>query len=323
MICHLPANIRSKQRSIFQAALSATKLDMAPDPLPPLPALRFFEATAHHGSVTRAAAELHVTPGAVTLQIRKLETFLGCSLFERQARGMALTAEGSAYVAACQEALALIRQASSRLRKGQQVRILLSCTPGFAVQWLVPRLQSFQDEAPTVDVQISTTNRKVDLWHEDVHFAVRHGLGETPQGAYSVPLLTEELVPVCSPRLIAPRRRAVLTDITSSRLLHDEHREDWRLWCLSANVQDIDTQRGMVFAGSNGVVEAALAGRGVALVRRSLIEPELVARRLVEVQVPALRPPLGYHLLYREATLRASPMRAFFDWLVKQARISQ
>lgn len=106
-------------------------------------------------------------------------------------------------------------------------------------------------------------------------------------------------------------------------LVHDEHREDWCLWCLSANVQDIDTQRGMVFAASNGVVEAALAGRGVALVRRSLIEPELAARRLVEVQVPALRTQLGYHLLYREATLRATPMRAFFDWLVKQARLSQ
>lgn len=292
---------------------------MALDRLPPLPALRFFEATARHGSVTHAAAELHVTPGAVTLQIRKLESFLGCSLFERQARGMVLTADGSAYVAACREGLALIRQATTRLRTGRHLRVVLSCTPGFAMQWLVPRLQRFQEETPAVDVHISTTNRKVDLWNEDVHFAVRHGLGEIPQGLCSVSLLTDDLIPVCSPRLIAPRRRAVLADITSNRLLHDEHREDWRLWCLSAGAKGIDPQRGMVFADSNGVIEATLAGRGVALLRRSLIEAELAARRLLEVQAPTLRTPFSYYLLYREETLKEPPMQEFFDWLIRQA----
>ncbi len=233
---------------------------------------------------------------------------------------MVLTAEGSSYLAPCQESLTLIRQASARLRTGNRQSILVSCTPGFAVQWLVPRLQHFQESTLALDVHISTTNRKVDLLREEVHFAVRHGLGEVPDGVCSIPLLKDELIPVCSPRLIAPRRRAVLADITSSRLLHDEHREDWLLWCRAAGVEGIDTQQGMVFTDSNGVIEAALAGRGVALLRRSLIEAELSARSLLELRAPALRTPLGYHLLYCEETLKSPAIRAFLDWITEQAK---
>jgi LysR family glycine cleavage system transcriptional activator len=286
--------------------------------LPPLPSIRFFEAVARRLSVTLAAQELHVTPGAVTQQVRKLEDFLGCALFERRARGLSLTAQGRAYHAACQEGLALIERATARLATNHRQVILVSCTPGFAAQWLIPRLQTFLSDAPQIDVHVSTTHRQIDLAREGIHFAVRHGLGDYP-GLQSRELLADELIPVCSPRLVAPRRSATLADITAERLLHDEHRDDWRLWCEAAGVDGLDCNGGIVFVDSNAVIEAALAGHGVALVRRSLVAPELATRRLLAIKAPPLRTPLAYHLVYREPTLAAPAAHAFFEWLLGQA----
>jgi LysR family glycine cleavage system transcriptional activator len=287
--------------------------------LPPLPSLRFFEAVARRLSVTLAARELHVTPGAVTQQVRKLEDFLGCALFERRARGLTLTAQGRAYHAACQEALALIERATARLAADRRQIILVSCTPGFATQWLIPRLQDFLRGAPEIDVHVSTTHRPVDLARESIHFAVRHGLGDYP-GLQSKTLLADELIPVCSPRLVAPRRSATRADITAERLLHDEHRDDWRLWCQAAGVDGLDCDGGIVFVDSNAAIEAALAGQGVALVRRSLVARELAARRLLAVKVPPLRTPLAYHLVYRAPTLADPAARAFFTWICGASR---
>lgn len=305
--------------------------------LPPLIAVRFFEATARHLSVRQAAHELHVTPGAVSQQVRKLESFLGAALFDRQPRGLALTAAGRDYQAACSEALARIGQATSRLMAATERRVLLvSCTPGFAAQWLVPRLQDFLQQAPLLDVHVSTTNRLVDLQAEGVHFAVRHGRGPYP-GLKAEVLLADDLIPVCSPRLVAPRRTARLSDITSDRLLHDGQRGDWRLWCETHDTHDthdsgrgvhavgtVDWQQGVVFAHSNGAVEAAVAGRGFALVRRALVARELAARELIGVQGRgALATPLAYHLVYLAETLIDPALRAFRDWMVAQAADSE
>lgn len=210
--------------------------------LPPLIAVRFFEATARHASVRRAAEELHVTPGAVSQQVRKLEAFLGCALFERQPRGLALTAAGRDYQAACAEGLAVIGHATSRIAStNRRHAVLVSCTPGFAVQWLVPRLHGFLELHPDMDVHVGSTNRAVDLAAEGVHFAVRHGQGVYP-GLKSEVLVADDLVPVCSPRLLAPRKTARVADITSTRLLHDEHRGDWRLWCKAHGVANVDCE---------------------------------------------------------------------------------
>ena len=291
--------------------------------LPPLIAVRFFEAAARHLSVRRAAAELHVTPGAVSQQVRKLEDFLGCALFERQARGLALTAAGRDYQVACGEALARIGQATSRLLAAHERRVVLvSCTPGFAAQWLVPRLQTFLQQAPLLDVHVSTTQRLVDLQAEGVQFAVRHGRGPYA-GLQAERLLDDDLIAVCSPRLVAPRRTARLQDITGERLLHDGQRDDWRLWCQAqglTGVQGVDAAQGVVFAHSNGAVEAALAGQGFALVRRTLVARELAARSLIGVQGDAALPtPLAYHLVYPPETLIDPALRQFRDWIVAQA----
>jgi LysR family glycine cleavage system transcriptional activator len=174
--------------------------------LPPLSTVRSFEATARHGSAARAAEELHVTPGAISQQLRKLEDFVGQRLFERQARGLVLTDAGRVLLAGCQEALAALQRATAQLRHQRQV-LLVSCTPVFAAQWLVPRLQDFLQSAPEVDVHVSTTARLVDLAAEGVHFAVRHGLGRYA-GLQARRLLDDDLQPVCSPLWVAHRPTA-------------------------------------------------------------------------------------------------------------------
>ncbi|AVT14401.1 LysR substrate-binding domain-containing protein [Paracidovorax avenae] len=287
--------------------------------LPPLASVRFFEAAARHLSVRAAAAELHVTPGAVSQQVRRLEDFLGCALFERLPRGLALTPAGRDYLAACAEALALVGHATARLQAlGQRRVVRLSCTAGFAVQWLVPRLEDFSRVAPDVDVHVSTTDRVVDLASEDIHFAVRHGLGVAP-GLQAEVLVADDLVPVCSPRLIAPRRVPRITDITGARLLHDGHRGDWRLWCEANGAMGVDCSQGVVFTHSNGTIEAALAGRGFALARQGFVAQEIAARTLVAVRSAALATPLAYRLVHRPEVLVDPALRSFRDWITAQA----
>lgn len=287
--------------------------------LPPLTAVRFFEAVARHLSVRAAAAELHVTPGAVSQQVRKLEAFLGCALFDRLPRGLALTPAGQDYLASCAEALALIGHATARLgARGQRRVVLVSCTTGFAVQWLVPRLPDFARRAPEIDVHVNTTDRVVDLATEEMHFAVRHGLGAYA-GLQAEVLVADDLVPVCSPRLIAPRRVPRVSDISGERLLHDEHRGDWRLWCASHGAAGVDCEQGVVFSRSNGAIEAALAGRGFALVRRGFVAAEIAARTLVALRAADLPTPLAYRLVYRPDVLLDPALRAFRDWIAAQA----
>ena len=285
--------------------------------LPPLLALRSFEATARYLSVKLAAEELCVTPGAVSQQLRKLEEFLGCPLFERLPRGLALTTAGREYETACQEALALIGRATSKLTRTRRHAIVVSCTPSFATQWLVPKLHGFMQASPEIDVHVSTTNRLVDLSSEGVHFAIRHGLGNYP-GLKVETLVQDDLIPVCSPQLIAPRKSAKLSDITAQRLLHDEHREDWRLWFEAQGVSNVDCNAGVVFTDSNAAIEAALAGLGYALVRRTLVASEMASGYLLCVKAPALRTPLAYHLVYRAETLIDPQLRSFRDWIVEQ-----
>lgn len=286
--------------------------------LPPLDSLRFFEATARRLSVRVAAQELNVTAGAVSQQVRKLENHLGRSLFDRLPRGLALTSAGDEYYAACQEALAVIARATVKAKIDAQQIVLVSCTPSFASQWLVPRLQDFMRLQPRVDVHVSTTNRIVDLLSEGVHFAVRHGHGSYP-GLQSEVLVDDDLVAVCSPRLIAPRRVATAKDVQAATLLHDEHRGDWRLWLESAGMDPLQAERGVVLVDSNAAIESALAGNGIALVRQPLARREIDARRLVIVKAPPLRTRIAYHLVYRHELVDDPQLRSFRDWVVAKA----
>lgn len=288
--------------------------------LPPLHALMCFEAAARHMSVKRAAEELCVTPSAVSQQISKLEEMLHTRLFIRGARALELTTEGRIYLRAIRPAFNQISEATQRLMdEEKQNSITVSCTSGFAIQWLLPRLPAFEKGHPGVEVHISTTNRQVDLLTEGIDFAVRHGAGRYP-GLESECLVNDRLLPVCSPDLIpAGQSLTSLQDLTHYTLLHDEHRMDWAVWFKAAGIAHAIEEKGPVFVDSNGVLEAAIAGKGIALIRRSLIRDELKNGQLVNPLHVAIDSPLAYYLVYDESALLQRLSRKFRDWIVSTA----
>ncbi|KDR91140.1 LysR substrate-binding domain-containing protein, partial [Agrobacterium tumefaciens] len=215
--------------------------------LPSLKGLQAFEAAARYRSVTLASNELNVTPGAVSLQIRELEARLGVQLFFRKPRSIQLTREGERYYGALRTAFRMMREATAELTARSEITVLtLSCTPTFAVQWLMPRLPAFQQQHPQVDVRISVTNRLVDFSRDDVDLAVRHGFGRY-EGLESIRFIDDGTLPVCSPQLLekyGPLQEA--GDLKSIPLLHDENRNEWRRWLEAAGVSDVDASGGTV-----------------------------------------------------------------------------
>ncbi|QRY66773.1 transcriptional regulator GcvA [Ensifer sp. PDNC004] len=291
--------------------------------LPSLASLRAFEATARHSSVTKAAQELNVTPGAVSLQVRELEQTLGVTLFERRPRQLVLTEDGSTYFATLRRAFRMMREATEELTARKRAPVLtVSCTPTFAAQWLVPRIGAFELQVPGIDVRISTTNRLTDFNSDGVDIAIRHGLGRY-DGLVSERLIDDDPVPVLHPALRARNPLDTPGDLAAHVLLHDVHRQDWRLWLDAAGADGVDAGRGPVFVNSNGAIEAAKAGDGVALVRLSLVTREL-AEGVLEAPFPeGVMTGLAYHLVYPPAALDRPPVTAFRAWIIEQARAEQ
>ena len=287
--------------------------------LPPLNALRAFEASARLMSVQQAARELNVTPSAVSQQVHNLERWVGFPLLERGSRKLQPTTQGRAYQGALASAFEQIAEATASLSAGRASQsICITCTPGFTVQWLVPRLQEFQDKHPEIDVRIDASTRLVDLRGEDVDLGVRHGLGRYP-GLVSEKLLDDDLVPAASPRLLTGRNRLrAPNDLTRHTLLHIETRDDWRMW-LQAHGVDIDWRRGPLLVDTAIGIQAAVAGRGIILARRSLIGDELASGRLVAPLPQGLSTGTGYFLVYPPERMSSAPIRAFRNWLLKSA----
>ena len=284
--------------------------------LPPLNALRAFEASARLSSMRRAAHELNVTPSAVSQQVQNLEQWVGFPLLERRARQLQPTAQGRSYLGAISAALDQIAAATAELAAGRMPRsICVTCTPGFAVQWLVPRLQQFQDLHPEIDVRIDASTRLLDLRTEDVDLAVRHGTGRYP-GLVSEKLLDDDLVPVASPRLLAGKGRVKkAADLLHHRLLHIETRDDWRLWFAAQGIE-IDWRRGPLLIDTAIGVQAAVAGKGAILVRPSLIGDELAGHRLVAPLRQGLSKGMAYYLAYPPEAMTQPAVRAFRAWLL-------
>lgn len=244
--------------------------------LPPLNAVRAFESAGRHESFKRAADELNVTASAISQQVQILEDFLGTMLFERHPRGLRLTGHGRAYLAAASGALGQLGDATARVRAPDRNKVFtVSTTASFATQWLVPRLWSFTQRNPEVDVRVSATDRRVDLATEDVDLAIRHGRGDY-QGVRTELLIEEYMIPVCSPMLVRGRHPLnVPSDLRHHTLLHmdamalDGMLADWGVWLAAAGVSDIDTKRGPRFSEKYLTIQEAVAGRGVTLRRRA------------------------------------------------------
>ena len=288
--------------------------------LPSLSGLRAFEATARHLSVTLAAGELNVTPGAVSLQIRDLEQSLGVRLFDRLPRQLRLTEDGEGYFKAMRSAFRLMREATDELlARARPATLSISCTPTFAAQWLVPRLPKFEERLPGVDIRISASNRLVDFVRDGVDIAIRHGFGRY-QGLVSERLLDDDLVPVIAPALRESKPLDTPGDLVNHVLIHDVHRQDWRLWLEAMGVTEIDAMRGPVFNDSNGAIEAVKAGDGVGLVRLSLVAREIQERRLVAPFSRGVSTGLAYYIVYPPGALDRPAVTALRQWLTDEAR---
>ncbi|HEX4352759.1 MAG TPA: LysR substrate-binding domain-containing protein [Polyangiales bacterium] len=253
---------------------------------PNLLALSALDAIARHGSVTAAAASLHVTQSAISHRLRALERELGLALSERVGRGLRLTPAALELAAAARQAIEQLSGAIARIAPGPNARALsISCSPSFAIRFLVPRFAAFGAEHPELDLRIAAADVPFDPAHGAETAVVASGA--TPR-AFSEKLIDEVVFPVASPQLLA-RAAALRTphDLARHPLLHDEALADdprrigWKGWLARAGVANIDLSRGPRFSHAYLALEAALAGDGIALARRSLVADDLVRGRLV------------------------------------------
>ncbi len=293
--------------------------------LPPLNALRAFEAAARHKSFTAAARDLFVTHGAVSRQVQHIEEFLGRRLFERLPRGIALTEEGREYAVAVRRAFEQIGEASDaiRAREDEKQILTISTTPRFAVGWLVPRLHLFQRDYPQYGIRISSTTRLVNFERERIDVAIRYGRGNWP-GLAITRLFDHEEVPVCSPALLEGSDALKSPeDLDRVRLLHDGSYQYWASWLKYAGISNVDPHEGWVIDDPNAIFEAAMQGQGVALANPRTIETELRDGKLVKPFDIVLATDVAAYAVCPEQTADDPKIRAAIDWLVAQAEAQE
>lgn len=287
--------------------------------LPPLNSLRAFESAARQLSFTKAAEELAVTQSAVSHQVAALEEWAGVPLFKRQGRAMVLTEAAVKFLPAVTAALDQIALAGRKLQAVDPTHgwLTVAVMPSFAAKWLVPRLADFHEKNPDMDVWIATFEAQTGALGSDIDVAIRYGRGDWP-GLTSVRIMSEELFPVCAPRLAASLKTPA--DLAQATLLHDELREDWGMWFAAAGLTGVDTARGPGFDDSGLLIQAAIEGLGVALGRSVLVQGDLDAGRLVRPFDVALSAEFAYYLVYPPDLENAPKIETFRTWLRTTAR---
>jgi LysR family transcriptional regulator, glycine cleavage system transcriptional activator len=292
--------------------------------LPPLNALRAFEAAARHLSFTKAARELHVTQAAVSHQIKGLEEYLGVPLFHRHRKAVLLTEAGQLCLPGLRDGFDRLAAAVDSIRNLDSANVLTVTTPpSFAAKWLVPHLDQFRKAHPDFEVRIDASTNLVDFERENVDVAIRYGSGSYP-GLESELLFEIEVFPVCSPRLCKGRHGLrTPPDLKFHTLLHTEWRArgeepDWRMWLLAAGAADVDWTRGPQFNDVTVAIQAAIEGQGVALGRGALVAADLKAGRLVRPFKLSVAGRFRYYLVYPAAALKRPKVAAFRDWLLRE-----
>lgn len=298
--------------------------------LPPLNALRAFEAAARHSSLTKAAQELGVTPGALSHQIRGLEEFLGVELFHRLPRAIALTDVGRQLFPGLQSGFGQIRQALAGLGALGNERILVVSTPpGFTAKWLAPRLYRFLSAHPDIDTRISSTLNNADFRTDGVDVAIRNlRLGQPSDPELLIEKLTEQFyVPVCSPKLL--ERLGGLAgpaDLKRVSFIHDDSlagRDEiasWPDWLRAAGVEGLDATRGLRFNTADHAIEAAIEGAGILLAINVLAHDDLRNGRLVapfDLTLPSRR---ALHFVCLKGRERRPNVKAFREWVRSEMR---
>ena len=284
--------------------------------IPPMQALRAFEATARTGSLTAAAESLHLTHGAISHQIKALEEELGVELIARAGRGIRLTDAGERFALRIRGALSDITSAVREMTEAANPRRLsVSVVPSFAARWLLPRMRQFMTEHPDIDLDVRAAMGLVDFRREDVHLAIRYGAGNWP-GVNAEFLMEDQFFPVCSPRIAhgVPKRPQ---DLSRYTLLRSDD-EFWKPWFVAAGLDWPEPTRGPIFNDSAHMLQAAAEGHGIALGRRSLVGMDLENGTLVQpfgITVPS---PRKFYLVYPPSFANSPKLAAFRDWILEE-----
>jgi LysR family transcriptional regulator, glycine cleavage system transcriptional activator len=314
--CEYRQSIISGRASSFSNDLTAMRRR-----LPSLNALKAFEAAARHESFTHAAAELFVTQGAVSQQVKALESELGVRLFRRDRQRLVITDAGRSYLEVVRDAFDRLGTGTERLLQRQKSGVLtITTSPDFAAKWLVHRLGRFSEAHPEIDLRVSASIQHVDFAREDFDLAIRHGEGHWP-GLHVTRLCSEELFPVCSPKLLSGRGALRSPrDIRHHRLLYTNSTTGWTKWLAAVGVDGTDFNRGTLFNQSSMAIDAAADGQGIALARTALVARDLISGRLVRPFREALEAPFAYWIVCPKAAADLPKIALFREWLLQEAK---
>lgn len=292
--------------------------------VPSFSALAALESVARLGSVTQAARELHLTQSAISHRLRTLERETGLALIEHVGRGVRLTPSALRLARAAAEARHVLEETLASLaREPLRAVLSISCSPSFAIRFLVPRLTAFRAAHPELDLRVAADDVRLDPAQSDADVSVRLRTGPHA-GSYSEKLIDERVFPIASPHLLARKPLRRLRDLAQHTLLHDDafahvpERVGWPEYLAQANERGIDTRAGVRFSHAYLAIEAALAGDGVALVRRTLVAEDLRRGRLLAplaLQVPS---PLTYYWISASDPAR-KPMLAVLQRYLRES----
>ena len=293
--------------------------------LPPLNALRSYEAAARHLSFTKAAGELGVTPAAVSHQVKMLEDHIGIPLFQRVNRQLVLTEAGAACLPGIRTAFEGLATAVDTISTAGRSGVLtVSVAPSLAGKWLLPRLERFKAIHPDIDVRVSASLQLADFASGEIDVAIRYGTGRYP-GLWSERLVSEAVVPVCSPKLLEgsnPLRSP--DDVRFHTLLHDDTPDDdascpsWEMWLKAAGVEGVDATRGPRFNQSSLVLEAAILGHGIALAKSTIAAADLAEGRVVKPFELTLPLEFAYYIVAPESKSLMPKVNLFIRWLKEE-----
>jgi LysR family glycine cleavage system transcriptional activator len=293
--------------------------------LPPLNALRAFEAAGRHLSFKAAAAELCVTQGAVSRHVLNLESFLGVSLFMRSHRQVSLTPAGTAYLQEARDALLRISDATTRARARTDERTLrIKAPPSCSIRWLVPRLGRFHARHPDIAVQVTTSHDPVDFERDEIDVGIHYGVEATEDWRHER-LFNEVLIPICNKSLFgrSPKRHAA-RDIARQVLLHSLRRPtDWRQWLDAAGLSGFSATQELTFENSTLTYQGALDGLGIAIAQKALVAEEISSGRLSAPSDIEVRNPLAYYLVYPNRRQTPTKVQAFQSWIASEASLTR
>ncbi|KAF3997124.1 transcriptional regulator GcvA [Glaciimonas immobilis] len=288
--------------------------------LPPLSALRAFEAAARHDSFSRAAEEIHLTPGAISHQVRALEEELGLAMFTRHGKRITITDQGRRFAATIRSALTDIANAAEALKAdARQKRLTISALPSFAARWLAPRLWKFIDLHPDTEVVLQSSSQLQDLRREQVDVGIRFGVGHYP-GMMVEKLMDDYYYPVVSPHYRQGHLPESPQALAQCTLLRMDTDESWQPWFDAAGISIPEPKRGLQIEDASLLLRSASDGLGIALTRHAIALQEIASGELIRLFDIVIRCPNAYYFACPPEAMNKPQVQAFRCWLMEEIR---